>query len=405
MNIFEILLYSLEFLVFCTIIYYSNLFKSFEFASKRTLVFLFFINCLVCLFNAFFDNRDDILLYFEESKILHQYLYLDFWNYYDILFKKGGGFIPSSIAEPLFKIGHWGNPSMYFMVKSFTWFSLFSTTNIYNISLFFSVSSFVSKYFVLRILTIYKPTVLVFYIALMLLFLGGVDSYFVTGMYKENFVFLFLSYFLFYFLTSKTVVKTSLFLLFLYYSYLIKPHILIIVYFGIGIYYMDIFIRKKQFFYNLIVGIGLIFNLIVLKYFNIFDKILIKKAQFNSMNIGNTKKEVVELTSSLDSFLIMIKSILGVFYTSLFSINNSFKFIMVDINNIVLVLLILVLLFKSSVVNKVLFYYGIAVFCIIFFFIGVMVPNFGSQLRYRSVYIIILILLINSKLNIRKNYI
>lgn len=399
----QVLLYSIEIFTIIIVIYYISLYQSFRFLNKVQLCYLFIFNSIVCLFNAYISGKDgDIFHYYNDSKVLYYFLDQNFFKYYQVLFKNGGGFIPRILAEPLFEIGHWGNPSMYFMVKAFTWSSLFSSSNIYNISLFFSLSSFTAKYFSLRILELFKIEKTGFYIAIFILFFSGLDSFFITGMYKENFIFLFLIYIIYYFLSQKTYVKTAVFLLFLYYLFYLKPHLVGVIYLGVLIYCIYKLYTYKQFFYNLIISFLVGFHLIMIKKFHIIEYIITKKTQFNSLKGGTTNKEVINFSdSAIDSILVFFKSILSIFISPLDIISLNFKSIIINYSNFSFIFIFLFLIRRLYFYNKFIFYYLVIIGIISLFFIGFIVPNYGAQLRYRSVYMIILIITL-LQFNIRK---
>lgn len=91
--------------------------------------------------------------------------------------------------------------------KFYLFFSLISKPNIYNVSLFFGALSFVSKSILIRTFQLLDQDSFKLKLIYAFLLIGGFEVFFISGVYKENLLFFFLSFIIYAYYSRPRVCK------------------------------------------------------------------------------------------------------------------------------------------------------------------------------------------------------
>jgi len=145
--------------------------------------------------------------YIKDAVLLISFLDKDN-SLYGLFFLTGGNSLyPQHYYPMLIASNTWSNYTSYTIEKFYLFFALISKPNLYNVSLFFGALSFMSKALLLK--TFYHLDKYPTKLKLLCLFLmvGGLEIYFVSGVYKENLLLLFISFMLYTYYSGPKIWK------------------------------------------------------------------------------------------------------------------------------------------------------------------------------------------------------
>jgi hypothetical protein len=208
-------------------------------------------------------------------------------------------------------------------------------------------------------------------------------------MHKESITFLLLSY-LFYFQKSeKNLLSISLFLLSIIHLIILRNYIVAIFIIALVIWELrKAYISNKNRFYIFLTSSIITSIILIIK---IAPFLIQKKERFNKKAIGNTALDFIDFNNSFfDNSIIFIKSIFRLF----FYIPNSNFLSPINLifftSNLIFVFWIIffILRRKTKYMNFYFFTFLPAILGLIL--IITIVPNYGSIVRYRSVFVILI---------------
>ncbi len=347
--------------------------------------------------------------YLFNANILLEYLHQDFKHFFGLYFLTGGNsYYPDSYFPMLDRCNTWPQYSAYTITKAYTLFAQLSSPNLYNISLFFAFLSFIAKWLWIKIVLKRTNNKIVSKFLIIFIVLGGTDIYFISGIYKETLAFFFISVCVYSMLVSgKLAMRLVVFGLSFF------PLIFIRIELGFFFLFaslMDTFIHyfpiikwkgKTILVFSILLFIGVLYKSPLLKF------VFIKMSQFEEIKHGNTYKPILHWSNSLlENIYTMFKSIFLIFYTPIYSIKPSIYYGCIEFSTILFFILFIYLSKTVRIISKPNFVLLLLIGVFGLLLIAFVVPNYIAQLRYRSIYIFILVifLLLNSK-DINKNYI
>ncbi|MBK7959424.1 MAG: hypothetical protein IPK03_15850 [Bacteroidetes bacterium] len=186
----EVAIYIFYLLGFGLFIYSSKFFQL-SFISKKYVLGLFFATCGIAFFSIYahihiFPPASDIHSFHLDALIINLYLKKDLSQYLDLLLRSGGANIPNHLAEPIYSMGHWGNISNYFIVRIYALIIYLSSPNLYVISLFFGMMSFMGKFLMFKFFQQRIQSKANLIALLLLCFLIPNESFWTASMHKET---------------------------------------------------------------------------------------------------------------------------------------------------------------------------------------------------------------------------
>ena len=400
----QILIYCFQFLVFSYFILYVKWFNFDKVFKPLVLFFVFFIGNLIALLNCFADSyffvRSDVILFLNKGELLYHYINSDLVRNFDILFEVGGGDPPFKHKWIAYTLDRWCNPSSVLIIKLYLFFGFLSSFHLVNISLFFAFISFISKVLLIRIFNhfIIDKLYVIFFIIISLLL--GTDAFFVNGLHKETLGF-FLYSFLFFLIINKNTLFSYLTILLILVSLLIvRNYIFVFFIMSYGLLFILNFYRKNIKF--ILLSLFSISVLVFTKRNEILIYFSNKINGFKAQSVGNLKIKPIEFDSTfLDFFKCVLIGLKNIFfyYPSHIPWFPYDPFLI--LNNIILYILIFVLIvnFKLRKNSSFVLYFWFLPSIFGLILIGLSVYNYGSILRYRSVFVFFIFigLILNQK--------
>ena len=388
----DVLYYILLFLSVAFFIYKNSIFKTNKNVSPIGFIVLFAISsCISFLYSyaTIHYFKGDILLFFRDANNISCYLEQDFFKNIELLFWYGGKIDPPRIHDQVMGTNTWSIPSDYFMSRIYGGFMYISRENLYVISLFFGLISFLSKYLWIQIAEKYNLSKEHTFLLLFMIIFSGIDSFFIQGMHKESIAFLLISY-LFYFQKSeKNLLSISLFLFSILHLILLRNYILAIFIIALVIWELrKAYIANKNRFYIFLTSSIAISIILIIK---IAPFLIQRKERFNKKAIGNTALDFIDFNNSfIENLIIFIKSILRLFFyipnsNFLTPINLAFF-----ISNLMFVFWIIFFLLKRKTQHINLYFFTFLPGILGLILIATIIPNYGSIVRYRSVFVILI---------------
>jgi len=129
----------------------------------------------------------------------------------------------------------------------------------------------------------------------------------------------------------------------------------------------------------------------VLQKFQIIQQLVFKKERFDLYAKGRTKMEILFFDHDiLHNFGVFFKSIGRVFYFSNLDPLLPLDFLVI-VSNVLILSLLLFALFFQTIRSKFVYHLIIFLCVSVFFVIGFYVPNYGAIIRYRSVFVMLLL--------------
>ena len=226
---------------------------------------------------------------------------------YGLFFLSGGNSIyPQSYYPMLIASNTWSNYTSFTIEKFYLLFSIISKPNLYNVSLFFGLISFISKCLLLK--TLYNLDKDKFKLNLFCLFLliGGAEVIFVSGIYKENLLFFFIC-FLIYTVYSplrkwKFIVA---FFCFLHAFFLRLDTMVMILIVCFGVYLFDKY--KSYRFWRFVFTSKFISISFMVLYLSSYRTYAVNKwIRYTKLRPGNTNFDSIDWSSDIWSLVLQI---------------------------------------------------------------------------------------------------
>lgn len=372
----------------------SPLFNRNKYVSNKGFLLLFFISIVISAAYSFATIhffKADVLIFFRDANNISCYLEQDFSKNIELLFWYGGKIDPPRVHNQIMGTNTWSIPSDFLMSRIYGFFMYFSRENLYVISFFFGLMSFATKYMWIQLFEKYNLSKSQVYLGIMALTFSGMDSFFIQGMHKEAVVFLLISYVFYFNILEKNLLSIWLLLITLIHIAMIRNYIFAIFLLVYLIWILQkMYSKNKKVFYSLLftLSIGLIF---ILK--KIIPFLISRKLSFNKKAIGKTALEFIDFNNSfIENLTIFFKSLFKLFFYIPNISNFSFLHTFFILSNLIFILWI-IYFFKNKQIKNV----NIAFFTFLPSIIGllliiIIVPNYGSIARYRSVFIILIYL-------------
>jgi hypothetical protein len=283
----------------------------------------------------------------------------------------------------------WSIPSDFLMSRIYGFFMYISRENLYVISLFFGLISFLSKYLWIQIAEKYNLSKKQTLLLLFMIIFSGTDSFFIQGMHKESITFLLLSY-LFYFQKSeKNLLSVSLFVLSIIHLTILRNYIVAIFIIALVLWELrKAYISNKNRF-HIFLTTSIVSSIILI--INIAPFLIQRKERFNKKAIGNTALDFIDFNNSFfDNSIIFIKSIFRLFFyipnsNFLSPINLTFF-----ISNLIFLFWIIFFILKRKTKHINFYFFTFLPAILGLILIITIVPNYGSIVRYRSVFVILI---------------
>jgi hypothetical protein len=372
----------------------SPLFNRNKYVSKKGFLLLFFISIVISAAYSFASIhffKADVLIFFRDANNISCYLEQDFSKNIELLFWYGGKIDPPRVHNQIMGTNTWSIPSDFLMSRIYGFFMYLSRENLYVISFFFGLMSFATKYMWIQLFEKYNLSKSQVYLGIMALTFSGIDSFFIQGMHKEAVVFLLISYVFYFNILEKNLLSIWLLLITLIHIAMIRNYIFAIFLLVYLIWILQkMYSKNKKVFYYLLftLSIGSIF---ILK--KIIPFLISRKLSFNKKAIGKTALEYIDFNNSfIENLTIFFKSLFKLFFYIPNISNFSFLHTFFILSNLFFILWI-IYFFKNKQIKNV----NIAFFTFLPSIIGllliiIIVPNYGSIARYRSVFIILIYL-------------
>lgn len=388
----DVLYYLLLFLSVAFFIYKSSIFKKSKYVFPLGYIVLFAVSCCISFLYSYATIqyfKGDILLFFRDANNISCYLEQDFFKNIELLLWYGGKIDPPRIHDQVMGTNTWSIPSDFLMSRIYGFFMYISRENLYVISLFFGFISFSSKYLWIQIAEKYNLSKEQTYLLLFMIIFSGIDSFFIQGMHKESITFLLLSY-LFYFQKSeKNLLSISLFLLSIIHLIILRNYIVAIFIIALVIWELrKAYVSNKNRFYTFLTTSIVTTIILIIK---IAPFLIQRKERFNKKAIGNTALDFIDFNNSfLDNSIIFIKSIFRLFFyipnsNFLSPINLTFF-----ISNLIFLFWIIFFILKRKTQHINFYFFTFLPAILGLILIITIVPNYGSIVRYRSVFVILI---------------
>ena len=390
----DVLYYLVLFLSMAFLIIKSPLFKRNKHVSSKGFLLLFFLSVIISASYSYATIhyfKGDILLFFRDGNNISCFLEQDFFKNIELLFWHGGKIDPPRIHDQVMGTNTWSIPSDFLMSRIYGGFMYISRENLYVISLFFGFISFLSKYLWIQIAEKYNLSKEHTFLLLFMIIFSGIDSFFIQGMHKESIAFLLISY-LFYFQKSeKNLLSISLFLLSIIHLIILRNYIVAIFIIALVIWELrKAYIANKNRFYIFLTTSIAITIILIIK---IAPFLIQRKERFNKKAIGNTALDYIDFNNNFfENLIVFFKSLFTLFFY-IPNINNfSFLHLFLILSNLFFILWLIYFIKNKQIKNINIAFFTFLPSIIGLLLIILIVPNYGSIVRYRSVFIILIYL-------------
>jgi hypothetical protein len=369
--------------------------------SKKTVAVLALMKMLAGIAYIYIQcnviGSGDILLYFRDGQIIFNELFQNPANYFRLTFGLNNTSISPQIANTVYEMGFWGDTSAYLIVRFNALVSLFSFGNIYIHGIFSGFLSFVGCFLLAKA---FKTQLNASKLALLAIFLFPSVFLWTSGIHKEFVSTLALGvivYNFFQFFHSHSYKNAGSFLLGFALLFLVREHIAALLVPCLISY--TIYHHTK---FNPLMVFGGVYLLLAITFIAVpipftdgtaIDLILNKKELFKSLKTGNTHIELNDY-SDLKGILFQIpQALYNTTIRPVFSEANTFLLKVASVESFLFTVLLLFSIvylpfYKGKPVAFLVFFlaFGISYLVVT----GLIVPNIGAILRYRSLAILML---------------
>jgi hypothetical protein len=356
-------------------------------------------------------NSGDIALYFRDSQIILEQIHTDWKIFFRLVFGPNKTEILPHLAEAIYKMGFWGDTAAYTVVRFNAVFSLFSMGNIYVHGIFSGFLSFIgciliAKCFENALKNIALSSLSVFLFPSVLFWTSGMHKEFVSTFALGLICFGFFKLF-------ESIRLKYVFLLLIGYTilFLVREHIasLLIPCFIAFAITRKTNVRPVAVYGMVYLIIAAVFILIPIPFAGgtITELILNKKDLFNSLKTGNTHLELGQYSSLSDIIIHIPQALFNTTFRPLITEANtplltiaSFESMVFGIMLIFSLSILIQLPSESKPFLLFFLFFGISYLIVT----GLIVPNTGAILRYRSIALIALIPAIFHILSVKINF-
>lgn len=402
--------------VFLIILFYITIFSYFTYSfnfyklntiSKSKLIALlnikFFAAILYLYFSKHYIVGGDIFHYYKDSLIIFNELKAgNILNYMNLTFGLNNVAISENIAPAINQMGFWFDTPSYFMVRLNSIFNLFSLgKSIYVNALFFGFISFNACIILAKLfqeLFNYEKNWISYFI-----FLTPSLLYWTSGMHKESISTLLISLLLYSYFKIIKKPRITFFVLFITsIFFLVFTRVFIIILFIPPLLSYIIWHFRQKIRPIIITGIVSIITLLatyilpqILNTSNLVDIIIEKKNLYEALGVGNTAITLGEYQQSYWGIFTKIpQAIFNGLVRPHFLDVDSFFLLLACVESFIISILFISSLFyiknlktKERAIVIVFIFFGVSYLTLA----GLIVPNLGAILRYRSVSLFILV--------------
>lgn len=371
---------------------------------KLTALFLFKVVAaiLYVYVSKHIIEAGDIVQYYADSKVVYAHLLNGEWSsYWQLTFGINNGLITENIAESVHAMGYWYDTSAYMIVRFNALVNILTFgSGIYANAVFFAFLSFCASVLLARLLEDkLGVNVLVKYV----IFLTPSLWYWTSGMHKEAASVFLVSLILFSFLRpAKTKVIGRVFIGILAFILLFYTRFFIAIMLLPPLLAYGIYSWKRAWSPMLVYVVLFIFiggmGYAIPKFThqaNIVDAVLSKKALYESLDNGNT---AIELGVYEESYVGLVKLVPQALFNTMlrphfFDIKSVFLGLASGESLLISLLFVGSLFFiKTCTKDEQAFVFLLLSFALSYLIItGLIVPNIGAILRYRSVALFFLV--------------
>jgi len=398
---------SITYIILLSVFTFKSKFLTIKSLSKTKLITLLLVKILAGFIYVFVSKNyisgGDIFNYYNDSLIIYdEILQGNFFNYLQLTFGRNNVSITDNISLTIDKMGFWYDTPSYFMVRLNALFNLLSFgQSIYINSIFFSFLSFIASLTLAQLfqkLFKYHSNWITYVI-----FLSPSLLFWTSGMHKESVSVFLVSCFLFSFFQIMHQKKYKYIIQLLICAFILtKTRFFILGLFIPPLIAYSIWITKPKirpiYIFSIVAILVLISTYLVPQLFhtaNLVDAIIYKKELYESLGTGNT---AISLGEYSKSYWGIFQKIPQALFNSIvrphFLDIHSFFLLSASIESFILSVLLVSSLFyiknlntkKRAIVLLVLFF-SLSYLTLT----GLIVPNLGAILRYRSVALFILI--------------
>jgi hypothetical protein len=393
----ELIIYSVQFIALFALAFFAEFKWQFTRLSQSSFVLLFLSSVILAALSAYIGEMDSIK-YLNDAILLRSFLDKNS-SLYGLFFLTGGNSLyPQSYFPMLIASNTWSNYTSYTIEKFYLFFSLISKPNLYNVSLFFGVMSFISKGLIIRTFHILDSNPFKLNLLFGFLLIGGLEIFFISGVYKENILLFFLSFMFYTYYSGPRLWKYIVaFLCFLNAVFLRLDTMIII---GLVLLVIHLFYKFKQWglwrYFIMIILVSI--PILVLYFLNYKDYAISKLTRYSKLKQGNTHFDTIDWNGDVFS---LFGQILFRWRQAFYSIYTSTDYLyLVCIITTLSFLSIGVLLYYQSRTWHRLTITTTLIFVSFMLIISLFVPNYAALLRYRSP--LFIFLMFGLILNIKK---
>jgi hypothetical protein len=393
----ELIIYGLQFIALLTLVLYVEYRFQFTRLSLRSVCLLFLSSVCLAAFSAYIAEMDS-RKYLRDSILLMSFLEKD-PRMYGLFFLSGGNSLyPESYFPMLIASNTWSNYTSYTIEKFYLFFSLISKPNLYNVSLFFGALSFVSKSLLIRSFQLLDQDSFKLKLLYAFLLIGGLEVFFISGVYKENLLFFFLSFIVYTYYSRPRVWKYIIAFLCLLNAVFLRLDTMIIIILILTVLFLFFKYRHWGLWRYLIIILSSTLSLFCLYCLNYKDYAIGKLNRYANLKPGNTHFDPIDWNKDAIN---LCGQILLRWRQAFYSIYTTTDYLyIVSIVNGLSVIFISVLLYYQSIKWHKLTLVTVSVFIAFMLTLSLFIPNYNALLRYKSPLFVFMIF--GLILNIRK---
>jgi hypothetical protein len=337
--------------------------------------------------------------YLNDAILLKSFLDKD-KSLYGLFFLSGGNSIyPQHYFPMLIASNTWSNYTSFTIEKFYLFFSLISKPNLFNVSLFFGLLSFISKGLLLKTLYHLDRDRFKLNVLYGFLLIGGIEVIFVSGVYKENLLLFFISFIIYTVYSPRRTWKYLIALLcFINALFIRLDTVIIMLVIGLGVYLFDQY--KSYGYRRYLLSILLVSIPLFALYFSPYKNYVVNKlTRYSNLRPGNTNFDFIDWNSNFGTLLPQILwRWRQAFYSFCMSSNS---LIALNFLGLASWCFIAFLLYHQTKRWNRIALFTTSVFIAFILTISLVVPNYTALLRYRSPLLVLfvfgLVLNINKK--------
>ena len=393
----ELFIYGLQFIAILALAFYAEYRFQFTRLSLRSTCLLFLSSVCFAAFSAYLAELDS-RKYLKDAILLTSFLEKD-PSHYGLFFLTGGnGLYPDSYFPMLIASNTWSNYTSYTIEKFYLFFSLISKPNLYNVSLFFGTLSFFSKGLLIRTFHLIDNDPFMLKLIFSFLLIGGLEILFISGVYKENLLFFFLSFIVYTYYSRPRIWKYIIAFLCFLNAIFLRIDTMIITVFILVVVYLFYKYKKLGNWRFLLVALGASLPLILLYSLDYKEYVIGKLNRYAKLKPGKTHFDSLDWNEEAYS---LFGQIVLRWQQAFYSVYTATDYLLL-VNVLTTLSLIFVgwlLYYQSKTWHRLTIVTALA-FLSFVFTVSLFVPNYAALLRYRSPLFVFMIF--GLILNIRK---